>query len=79
MDKGLILKKYLILIGKNTMLILGLQSLLVNLWVLTINTWKKTDYILYENVPTVYGMVGCIMIIVVITAICFAKENLVGE
>lgn len=78
-DKGRFLKQCLLLIGKNTMLILGLQSLFVNLWVLTINTWKKTDYILYENVPTVYGMVGCAMIIVVITAICFAKENLVGD
>ncbi|PHU40392.1 hypothetical protein CSX00_06385 [Pseudobutyrivibrio ruminis] len=61
------------------MLILGLQSLLVNLWVLTLNTWKNTDYILYESVPPVYGTVGCAIIMIVITAICFTKEKILGD
>lgn len=79
LDKGQLSKRYLLLIGKNTMLILGLQSLLVNLWILITNSWKKTNYVLYENVPILYGLVGCAVIIVVITAICFTKEKILGD
>lgn len=58
-------KGILIFLGKNSLFMFAMQSLFVHLYVCVINEFTGEQYELYETLPTVYGMVGFVWIMVI--------------
>lgn len=56
------IKQMLLFYGRNSLYMLGMQSLFVHLYVYFLNKWQDTDYVLYESVPSVYGYIGFFVI-----------------
>lgn len=57
-----VLKRVLMFYGKNSLLFLGLQSLLIHLYLYFLNHLADTQYILYENMPWKHGWYAFVLI-----------------
>lgn len=78
------IKDILIFYGKHSLYMMGAQSLFINLYVYFINEYNGTDYVLYENLPTNYGVFGFIVITIVCLPVSYAvsmkvKKWVVGK
>lgn len=69
------MKNVLIFLGKNSLFMFAMQSLFMHLYVYVINKCTENQYVLYENVPSLYGMVGFVLI----TVFCLPISYWVGE
>lgn len=65
--------------GKNSLFILGMQSLLVNVYIYMINCFKHTAYVLYETVPFEYGMIGFLAITFILIPISLKVKNIIKD
>ena len=65
------LKRTFIFFGKNSLFMFAMQSLFVHLYVYVINKCTGREYVLYENVPFLYGMMGFLLITVLCLPISY--------
>lgn len=64
-------KKILLYYGKNSLFMFAMQSLFIHLFVYIINECTGKNYELYEDLPTIYGMIG----FGVITVVCLPLSH----
>lgn len=76
LEKAEVLRRILVFYGKNSLLILGLQSLLLHLYLLALNESTGGQYELYENIPTLHGWVMFVTVTAAVTLLLLAKQRL---
>ena len=66
-----LIKSWFIFWGKNSLLMLGVQSFGINLYVSTINQILNKNYILFETVPVKHGVIMFFVVIFIFSPISF--------
>lgn len=84
MKASSLIKKIFIFYGRNSLFMFGIQSLFVHLYLYCVNTATGKDYVLYETVPSGYGILGFIIITIVFLPVSwyigmFIKDHMVRK